>query len=558
MSKYDFSAFDNANEESLPEQTTEETDNKPVDTEALLTGVGKGASFGFKDELAGLLGAGFEGARGNVKSVDDLLNEYRSYRDIVRKQEKQAEERSPGTVLTGEIAGGLLVPTPISEAKIISKLPKLAKLATEGIALGAATGAGMSEADLTKGDVGKLATDVASGATVGGGGALALPAAGAAARGIGSLAKEAGTAIPKIPLVKSGILAAKKGFEGVDVLGEEAYRKLGREAEDLAKSTVEEMSQIGKDLAAKQSEILKQSNGKIDLLDLYPSLKNAAENMNPLSTIEKRDVRELNRIADNILENYDLKRMSASDVNNLKNRLQALSGTREMGAESALKSEQGIASLREPKKIATDTLYNAEPKLKEINQKIRSFNEQMDALGIDAINESNMSLKDKTKAVDKINKIIQGAEKESGASLSAQSKLTRIADAINEISPGRGDELKKQLINKSEELDLASKTSGESFFGIPLRQASKYAGYYTGKAGKKSLDVMGNMFNKSPEELINIGNQMLQSADKGKQQLGKLFNEVGNKGPEARKAFVFSIMQNPEYRRILSENSSEE
>lgn len=135
----------------------------------------QGATAGFSDELGGAVGAVQDKLLGNPdkKSLKEL---YQEYRDMHRNRNKQAEETNPKSYLAGNVGGaiggaalapGLLAPKTISGAAT----------------LGAATGLGTSDADLTDpslGNVAKAATDTAKGEVLGG-------VAGAAGKGLAKL-----------------------------------------------------------------------------------------------------------------------------------------------------------------------------------------------------------------------------------------------------------------------------------------------------------------------------------------------------------------------------------
>ena len=146
--------------------------------EALLGGVQSGAMLGARDEIAGAVGAPayLYGKYGSVseawKHRDELGDEYRRVRDEDRTLQAQQAEAHPKTYMAGEVGGSLLTPS-LGVAKLgkLKKLNELSKtfksqkalkalagvkgktklqLAAQLAAGGAATGLGVSEADLTR------------------------------------------------------------------------------------------------------------------------------------------------------------------------------------------------------------------------------------------------------------------------------------------------------------------------------------------------------------------------------------------------------------------------
>ena len=153
-------------EQDLSQSFASEQDLAPVQQapapdvswlESALRGGVQGATLGFSDEAMGALGAA--GSLGEVVQADDSIGKlkelYQRYRDIERGKNKAAEDANPKTYLAGNVAGGIGS----------SFVPGLGA-ATLGktMALGAAGGLGVSEAESISGDMGNAALGSALGA----------------------------------------------------------------------------------------------------------------------------------------------------------------------------------------------------------------------------------------------------------------------------------------------------------------------------------------------------------------------------------------------------------
>ncbi len=140
---------------------------RPKFTQAESIGMGalQGGTLGFADEIGGAIEAGADAAKGKVKDLNSLVNSYRNYRDQLRTKFDQASGDNPISYHVGE-AGGTVVPTLIPGLNIAKGATTAAKLASAARA-GALIGAGTSNADVTKGEVGQLAQDTAVGAGTG-------------------------------------------------------------------------------------------------------------------------------------------------------------------------------------------------------------------------------------------------------------------------------------------------------------------------------------------------------------------------------------------------------
>lgn len=139
-----------------PEQSTEQAPNAEFnELESAGLGAVQGGTLGYADEIEGAV----RGAGAKLAGQDkDLVELYKQYRDSARNRYKTAENENPKSFMTGNIGAGIatsLVPG-LGEAN-------LAKLT----ALGAATGLGTSEADLTEGDLKGAAIDTGVGGATG-------------------------------------------------------------------------------------------------------------------------------------------------------------------------------------------------------------------------------------------------------------------------------------------------------------------------------------------------------------------------------------------------------
>lgn len=181
--------------------------------EDIVRGTTQGASFGFADELTGVL----------ESALSDKT--YEQARDESRAAYKASQERSPWLYGGAELAGGIassVIPGVggISKIPAIANLAKMgvlgkgAALATEGAALGGLYGAGASNAEEASG----VAKDVLQGTATG---AIAAPVVGGA-----------------INLAGKGLTAAGRGIEKTkDYLDKLPYVKTLKTSREIAKET---------------------------------------------------------------------------------------------------------------------------------------------------------------------------------------------------------------------------------------------------------------------------------------------------------------------------------
>jgi hypothetical protein len=160
-----------------------------------VVGVGRGATLDFLDEIGGAIGAArlprqIELGEAAKESAEDspgtkLLkrrlareqadkpSNYALTRDLVRKDMAGREAEDPNATMGGQFVGAVFAPIPGGSAVQGGKLgARLLTAAGKGAGVGAAYGLGSSEADLTKGEVGRAVADTAIGGVLGGAGGV--------------------------------------------------------------------------------------------------------------------------------------------------------------------------------------------------------------------------------------------------------------------------------------------------------------------------------------------------------------------------------------------------
>lgn len=208
---------------------------------AALTGFAQGASLGFVDELAGLIGG--EGTK-----------------EAARDAQRQASDEFPKTTVGAQVAGGI-TSSLLPGARAL-QAAKGAKAATAvGAATGALTGAGESEADLSEGEFGQFGKDVALGAALGaGGGAMgaSIPAAGKAA-------SRALKRVGRSRLFKAAVGQNKRAFTQMN--GKQLFEKAGQYLDDLGIGVGDTTESIGKKLSRRRETIGQALGDMADALD---------------------------------------------------------------------------------------------------------------------------------------------------------------------------------------------------------------------------------------------------------------------------------------------------
>ena len=259
MSKYDEVEFEDIDESPIYDEVEfedAELDSPEISqTESASRGALQGATLGFGEEIAGGLGSIYDKVMSYIPSTPQnvdaqladqgfkgdvdksMLDRYKEQRDLVRDDNKSAEEANSGSYLAGEIAGGLAPAVLGGGAAAVANIGKegikqgAKQVIKEGAKFGAADAAGRSEAELLDGEVKEFGKDVAIGATIGAGASVLFPA------GIGAIKKSSAKAAAilkglnkkvqdKMAIYRYISETTGLAFKGLEAIGNEAVSKV--------------------------------------------------------------------------------------------------------------------------------------------------------------------------------------------------------------------------------------------------------------------------------------------------------------------------------------------
>lgn len=160
--------FDDAPEDApagMPQNIKAPVDTKVSQVESLVAGAAQGASFGLADEGVAHLGTVKDILLRGDLDLDQYPEVYRSWRDVIRRRDAQAEKDNKGTFVAGQIGGGLLTSiVPGAGALNVGKGAKLGEVIGKSALQGGLGGYGSSESD----NIGDQLIDTAQGTAVGG------------------------------------------------------------------------------------------------------------------------------------------------------------------------------------------------------------------------------------------------------------------------------------------------------------------------------------------------------------------------------------------------------
>jgi hypothetical protein len=496
----------------------------PSQLESGLRGAAQGVTMGFADELAGAGESALDALMGRINPVTDLATSYQQHRDESREAFKKAQETNPKTYFGGELAGSVLPAALAPEAQGIKGLLGL------GAATGAITGAGTSEADLTKGEIAPLAKDVAVGGTAGG--ILSLLGA-----GVGKLAsklspealEEVATnrAIKATGETASGFKKLQKADRieqhGKNLLDKNPYQE---QAIVSPFSTAEQILERAQDLQEKSGQHI---GDILNTLDSKYSVDNPTirdQFFNPQTTVSK--IQELQSQLTKNNEVLPIKKLEYSKLQDVVDTLNNF-GNNPIDFSEAQKL----------KSLIKESAYSTEGKPDPLMSKVYGI-----------LND------DIEQAADKVAKSTNDPQLFSDYK-QAKDLYRTAKDAVNaSIS-----KTSKQMANNDLGItDYMSAGLGAAAHGGPgavvataTNKISKaYGNSLIASASNTTSKALNKAFTSVPKiDLKATGRGLIESGDPIKTKLGRVLVEASEKDDIGRNALIFSLMQNPSYRELM-------
>lgn len=497
-------------------------------------GMGAVNQFGLAPAVEGAMRAGEEAYSEPNKekiSLDSLLASYRSKRDASKQKFKEAEEANPKSYLAGNVAGGLALPIPGASTK------GLGALLARGVGIGALAGAAGSEADLTRLDEPEqraaLGHDVAMGAGFG----VAGEAAGRSLKGIAEKAapylKEKGSELASKVYGLNKSLATKElgaqmaGKSGVgETLINQGLLKPLESSKSALKNVNDMIDKQGEATAGIRAVVAKQLQEKNATL---PDFKDDLQQVKDKFTQELQGVPggdeklgQITRRIDEVAPKWNLRKNDIEGLNDYKQNIY-----KQLSSTDYTKQSNEIPEMTELNKTLAQVLRSRTEAMAEAAQP---------GLG-DILKQENAKL---------------------GNLMDAQSSIK--GSAIKDLSSGSLGTAAKYGMEQG----LKAGAVGTYRLGQGLAKVSpgiSVAGHLAESAARSPTNVMGfKSDNPSavysalpPQALQEKANKYAMSQDPKEQELARMLSNVASKPARERDAMIFSLMQQPQYRKMLRE-----
>lgn len=612
--KFDFDQFDDAPEEfdfdqfDDAEQPKQEQREPMSQTQAAFDAATQGMAFGFGDELAGGLEAagrvvGVTGLGGKLGeqgldyptiNPEELLSAYREQRDRVREDLKQGEEEYPTTTMVADVAGGLIVPGGVAKSAAKQGAKQLMK---QGAKVGAATGAveaaGRTEEDLTSTEG---LTDVALGGAGGGllGGLMGRIGQKVSREGLQEGAEQASK--------ESNISAMKSiGAKAKDFKDEFGFKTNKRATTDSAKGTGSTL--IDEDILKTRQGIDNTQQAIVEKLDEVGSqrIQPAAEKLDNLSADVPMETfaDDFNKFEDTMNQSFESIAGSSqyakqSDKAMYKNMVDTFGTIRE-DVLAALESPNKIQELvdirrklqsevnwNDPQATAyNEFLVNAQSNVNEmINSMAQKIDPKTGTEMIDANKTYSNLIRANRIAGDEVaremsqeagigfrdylaagvistvgnNKLLGPAvigskkilEKATGKDTS---KLLNTMDAFQKAKKAKGLKSRAENFGGTDKLlseNVEEISGGATAAGAAVLDSEKPQAPY-----QKNREMYDYIEKADPETLGAAANRIREEYGEDGAKLASTLEKVSQRDRVGRRALLFSIIQDPNNRRMM-------
>lgn len=521
-----------------------------------------------------------QGFTGDLKPKT-TLELYRELRDSARQTQKEAQQEHPVASTIGAIGGGLALgsglgaltkaggalgtaasylTSPLGQAaEGAGLLTRMGTGALNALPMSAALSVGLSDADLTKGEIVEAAKDIAkggiTGALVGG----AIPLAGAAVSGtVKTIGK-----LKSIPPVDTFIKSMKKASEGIDLKSPEFLVQSRDQLKNIADDLNTGIRSNVKNLFNEQQEILKKLEQEGIKVDSHKVVNNLTNDLLDLPTLTDDEIKLISKampILDKPQSVLELNR-TIKTIKDLKGRLPI-----DSAQEKLNEAADRLVSIRD----------NLSPDISQINNKLFELIDAGEALmgknPLDYLNSREvMTMKENLSS--KFEQILTPKQEslftdifQKGLKTSKGVKVSPLEEQL----PSTKSTLSK-VKEIAENIDLSKKISEPLLKDVslshPFRSAGKIISSGAGKVGalagetiKQSKDfvVTGaqTLSKSSAQELNQMGEKLLAQSSAVAKEYGNVLKQAATKNPTSRSALIYSLMQQPTFRELYLKNFS--
>lgn len=557
------------------------------------TGGLQGMTLGFSDEAVAGLKAGADVVGNKDKSITDFPELYRQYQRLEQKRIDEAKQRSPYAYLAGEVGGGLLSGLATSGAGLTAGAAEAAtqglgrralQAAGTGSLLGGITGAGTSKGELgSQEQIADVLGSAAMGGALSGGFSAAGDLAGKGAKAVGGKLAQY---VEDSPLLRQMLKSREMGKSGLAISeGEGAVNRMAREQTADMSGVTKNLMNARKILGQEIGDAIDNATAKGVKLNVAPETQAVAQDVkqalqsNKLAfgTTEANDVLVLLKK----LDNFEL---TPAEAQTLKQKLHDMVPNIE------------APELRNPmmkfQERIDDALNKSVPGLEQLNQKYSGFLSAGPEVLLNKGQPSEItskflsSLKDPDGDVSKaVTEMLSSLTAPGVSKQTARRTFTELEDQLMKFEQSNPGTLKRILgIDSPQELtkglrDIADKFAigrqalGYEPHGSPVTNLQHGLLSSLSNTGRGVLiggaNLLGRvesavaksgpakfsreLYQAGDDALVQIAQKLESAGVPGLDNLGGALRKgIENKNGAMKNAALFTILQNPQARLLIS------
>lgn len=549
------------------------TDDKYSPLETAVAKLAEGGAIGFDDELGGsmsaagrVLGINNLGGKIGEQSLtsptldkEALLQAYRQTRDGIRSKQSEISQESPvmsttynvlGGLATGKVVPGMLNPAPAG----VSLLGKIGTNTLNALPVSAAVASGMSNADLTKGEVLPFLGDVATGTAIGAGIGAGVPLA-------TGLVSEVSEGVGNSRMMQDILTSYREGKLGTNMRTPEFLKNSRNKLKNIFGQADDEIRAEDQRILGERKTLLTNLNNDpskfADVGDTINKLSDEINNSPFVPTEQKaqfeswvkkelekgnfRTPEELDALIKMVRGDLTKTMTSPSSYNAVNNAKTAL-----MSAQDDL--DPALRGLNKTAGQITD-VGEVLTKRNPLDYNAAKAENQMKESGANMLE----GLSENYKIQNFIDEILNGGLDTSKAALPALDQIVPKAAATLRTAAPVANNLRIAKDMQTSALE------GGNFLQIGRNAINNLATKAANKSGnfvvnnKKSINNgINNLSKMTGTDLNLVADKLSATGMKTAQNFANLIKETATKEGQAKDAILFGLMQQPTFRKLYN------
>lgn len=320
------------------------------------------------------------------------------------------------------------------------------------------------------------------------------------------------------------------------------------ELENLDDTIIKFENQLNNDSIIDNAEI-----NNID--DMLKQLKDPANQER--HEIDPRLMETLDKLKfiENYIHNAKIENLKAVPPTTAKRVVKVLSDLSKQQTNDPLNAQlkgEGAGLAGNIAKDLQNQLYSKIEPYNKVNEQIKGYNTPLEEIGLKSVNQPYQSPTEVGSAENKILNYVSGVEKDSEGAIKSRAAVEKMVEAASAIDPRYSKVVSEKTKDISKRLALSKASIGGGGASSSVLNLAGRAQGVADFAGKMVYDLN----NATPQVLKDAAAKVSQMGNEGA-ELARILSKAADADTRKKQAMIFSIMQNPAYRKLLTGNKDE-